>query len=122
MYKIQNDDIIVRLSNNAAIPKAPGNKDYNQFIADIKAHGTDIVEGADIIEPDYIALRTGPEGYAPTSEQLDILTKQGVEALQAVNNAVKEKYPKTITGGVSIAPLPDWILNESNSTMETLIQ
>ncbi|MCP3941385.1 MAG: hypothetical protein GY710_07870 [Desulfobacteraceae bacterium] len=122
MYKIQSDDIIIRLSDNAAIPKAQGNKDYNQFLADVKEYGTGIVKGADVIEPDYIALRTGPEGYVPTSEQLDILTKQGVKALQAVNNTVKEKYPKTITGGVSIAPLPDWILNESNSTMETLIQ
>ncbi|MCP3942228.1 MAG: hypothetical protein GY710_12180 [Desulfobacteraceae bacterium] len=110
MYKIQSDDIIIRLSDNAAIPKAPGNKDYNQFIADIEEHGPDIVQGADIIEPDYIALRTGSDGYLPVSEQMDILTKGGVEALQALNNAVKDKFPKTITGGVSTAPLPDWIL------------
>ncbi|MCP3941502.1 MAG: hypothetical protein GY710_08480 [Desulfobacteraceae bacterium] len=110
MYKIMtSNESIKRLSDNAVIPHAPGNKDYNQFLADIKEHGTDIVQGADIIEADYIALRTGVDGYLPVSEQMDILTKDGVEALQAVNNAVKEKFPKTITGGVSTAPLPDWI-------------
>lgn len=117
MYKIQ-DDSILRLSDGATIPQAPENRDYAQFRADIKEQGSGIIEGADVVEPDYITLRTGPDGYAPLPEQLDILTKEGVEALQTLNNAVKEKFPKTITGGTRIAPLPDWVKNIAMGQVE----
>ena len=110
MYKTTENECIKRLSDGANIPKAYGNRDYNRFLEDIKEHGFGIVEGADVVEPDYVALRTGPDGYLPIPEQMDILTKDGVEALQSINNAVKEKFPKTIMGGVMIAPLPDWII------------
>lgn len=110
MYKIVNDEKIKRLSDGALIPRAPGNRDYDQFVADVSALGAGIVEGADVIESDYVALRTGPDGYPPIAEQLDVLTKEGIAVFQAVNQAVKDKYPKTVTGGISIAPLPDWVL------------
>ncbi len=110
MYKITEHDSIKRQSDGASLPKTPGNRDYQQFLEDIKEYGSGIVEGADIVEPDYVALRTGPEGYLPIPDQMDILTKDGFTALQAVNQAVKDKYPKTITGGISIAPLPEWVL------------
>lgn len=109
MYKIAANNDIIRISDGATIPKAPGNRDYNQLVANIQEHGTGIVEGADVIEPDYIALRTGSDGYASIGDQLDVLTQEGIEAFQALNNAVKEKYPKTITGGTSIAALPSWV-------------
>ncbi len=113
MYKIIGENI-KRLSDGATIPKTPGNRDYAQLLADIKEHGTGIVEGADVIEPDYVTLRTGPDGYTTLAEQMDILTKEGVETLQAINQAVKDKFPKTITGGTTIAPLPYWIIEACN--------
>lgn len=110
MYKMTGSNNIKRLSDNAVIPISSGNRDYTRFLEDVKEHGTGIVEGADVVEPDYIIFRTGPDGYLPVSEQMDILTKDGLEAFQAANNAVKQRFPKTITGGESTAPLPDWVV------------
>ncbi len=113
MYKLSSGDNIQRVADGVNIPKAPGNRDYTQFLDDIKEHGTNIVEGADVVELDYSTLRTGPDGYLPMDKQMEILTESGVEALQAANNAIKEKFPKTITGGKSIAPLPDWVIDHA---------
>ena len=55
MYKL-NENSITRLSDNASIPQADGNRDYQQFLQDVKVHTVSIVEGQDIVEPDYVAL------------------------------------------------------------------
>ncbi len=52
MYKI-NESSITRLSDNASIPQDSGNRDYQQFLQDVKVHTVSIVEGADVVEPDY---------------------------------------------------------------------
>ena len=72
MYKL-NEDSIKRLSDNASIPMAEGNGDYQQFLQDVKVHTVSIVEGQDIVEPDYVALRTGVDGYASTGDQLGMI-------------------------------------------------
>jgi hypothetical protein len=105
MYKL-NEQSIQRLSDGASIPFAEGNRSYQQFLQDVKSEGISIVEGADVIEPDYVALRTGQEGYAPTGEQLDM---QFNGTWEAHINDVKTKYPKTITGGTTVADIPDWV-------------
>jgi hypothetical protein len=121
MYKLTGNSTdgygIKRLSDSAFIPRAGGNRDYQQFLRDVKREGLSIVEGDDVVEPNYVALRTGTDGYAPIAEQLDVITKNGVEALQELNNAVKTRYPKTIVGGVTIAPVPDWVLEESDKVV-----
>ena len=61
MYKL-NENSIQRLSDNASIPQASGNRDYQQFLQDVKKEGISIVEGSDVVEPDYVALRTGVDG------------------------------------------------------------
>jgi hypothetical protein len=38
MYKL-NEDSIQRLSDNASIPQAEGNRDYQQFLQDVKVNG-----------------------------------------------------------------------------------
>ena len=43
MYKITQFNIINRLSDNCFIPNDSGNRHYQQYISDIKAHGLDIV-------------------------------------------------------------------------------
>jgi hypothetical protein len=113
-YKIVKDigndtQAILYIDGNMAIPRDGGNRDYINFLKEVAVQGIDIVEGVDIVDPDYETLRTGIDGYLPIGEQLDILTKDGLEALQAVNIAVKEKFPKTITGSTSIDALPDWL-------------
>jgi hypothetical protein len=109
MYKLlkyKDSYGITRLSDNASIPQADGNRDYQQFLQDVKKEGISIVEGSDVIEPDYVALRTGAEGYASTGEQLGMQFDGTWDAHIA---EVKAKFPKTITGGTTIAPIPDWV-------------
>jgi hypothetical protein len=110
MYKL-NEHSIQRLSDSASIPQADGNRDYQQFLQDVKANGISIVEGADVIEPDYVALRTGADGYASTGEQFGMQTDGTWDAHIA---EVKVKFPKTITGGTTIAPIPDWVQEEAD--------
>ena len=111
MYKILNENSIKRLSDNACIPLAPENTDYQQFIQDVANGAT--VEGETITEPDYIALRTGPDGYASVGEQLDMQYKAD-GSWEAHIADVKTRFPKTVTGGTSIADLPQWVKELTN--------
>ena len=110
MYKLiqnlNNSYSITRLSDTASIPQAEGNRDYQQFLQDVKVNGLTIVEGADVIEPDYVALRTGVDGYASTGEQFGMQTDGTWDAHIA---DVKTRFPKTITGGTTIADVPAWV-------------
>ena len=114
MYKLnkfEDSYSIKRLSDNASIPQEPQNRDYQQFLQDVKVNGLTIVEGADVIEPDYVALRTGVDGYAPTGEQFGMQTDGTWDAHIA---EVKAKFPKTITGGTTIADVPAWVQEEAD--------
>ena len=79
-----------------------------------KVKGLTIVEGADVIEPDYIALRTGVDGYASTGEQLGMIADGTQEAHVA---DVKTRFPKTIIGGTTIADVPAWVQTEADKAV-----
>jgi hypothetical protein len=111
MYKLNENGTIERVSDNASIPQAPQNRDYQQFLQDVKVNGLTIVEGSDVVEPDYIALRTGEDGYAPTGEQLGMIADGTQEAHVA---EVKARFPKTITGGTTVADVPAWVQEEAD--------
>ena len=111
MYKLTEHKSIQRTSDNTYIPLAEGNRDYQQFLQDVKVHTISIVEGADVIEPDYVALRTGEDGYASTGEQLDMQYKGTWEAHI---EDVKTRFPKTNTGNTTIAAVPDWVQEEAD--------
>ena len=114
MYKLtQHEDSygITRLSDNASIPQADGNRDYQQFLQDVKVNGISIVEGSDVVEPDYVVLRTGVDGYAPTGEQLGMIA-DGTQVAHVAK--VKAKFPKAITGGTTIADVPAWVQEEAD--------
>ena len=113
MYKL-NENSIQRLSDNASVPIADGNRDYQQFLQDVKVNGLTIVEGADVIEPDYIALRTGVDGYASTGEQLGMIA-DGTQVAHVAD--VKTRFPKTITGGTTIADIPAWVQEEADKAV-----
>jgi hypothetical protein len=113
MYKL-NEDSIQRLSDNASVPIADGNRDYQQFLQDVKKEGISIVEGADVIEPDYVALRTGEDGYASTGEQLGMIA-DGTQVAHVAD--VKTRFPKTITGGTTIADVPAWVQEEADKVL-----
>ena len=54
MYKIYKSGNKYSLQiGGTSIPVDPANRDYQQFVQDVAEQGYDIVEGPDIIEPDY---------------------------------------------------------------------
>ena len=115
MYKIQRDpingleNVIIRKSDGAFIPKDDSNRDYKQFVDDIYTNGLGIVEGADYVGVvSYTDARR--EEYPPLEEQLDKIYHSGVNAWKADIKAIKDKYPKTQVGITSIASLPDWVV------------
>ena len=114
MYKIQRDpfdgseNIIIRKSDGAFIPKDDSNRYYKQFVDDIYEKGIGIVEGAD-----YVGVTTYTEArkaeYPPLEEQLDKIYHSGIDAWKSDIKVIKDKYPKTQVGITSVAPMPDWI-------------
>ena len=95
---------------NLNIPVDPANSDYQQFIQDVAEQGIEIVEGQDIIEPDYATLRS--QEYPSREDQLDMMywdKVNGTTVWEDTIQAVKDKYPKTITGGTTIGEVPTWV-------------
>ena len=110
MYKIsQNDSIIIRKSDSTFIPTDPDNTSYQQFLQDVKEHGIGIVEGPDIIEDSYVELRE--KEYPSWKDQLDKMYHD-FDGWKNDIETIKNKYPKSITGGTSIGAVPDWVQTE----------
>ena len=113
MYKLMKHSIdstesygIRRLSDGVGIPRSKDNMDYVQFLQDIKDNDISIVEGADIIKPDYVALRTGDGGYATSGEQFGMQTDGTWDDHIA---EIKAKFPKSNKGSTTIEDIPDWV-------------
>lgn len=112
MYKISFRSITRTNPNGtkSGVPEDPANSDYQQFIQDVAERGISIVEGPDIVEPSYRELRQSV--YPSLPEQQDMQYWDGVNGTtiwQDTITAIKEQYPKTITGGTTIGPVPDWV-------------
>ena len=118
LMKLPDDSVeeygIKRLSDGAGIPRSKDNRDYVQFLQDIKDNDISIVEGADIIEPDYVALRTGDDGYATSGEQLDMQYKDD-GSWEAHIKDIKDKFPKSNTGSTTVENIPDWVQEDVDS-------
>ena len=121
MYKIVKHidsgiDLINRKSDGAWIPKDNGNNDYQQFLQDVKEQGIGIVEGPDIVTPDYKESRLSE--YPPIAEQLDQLywdLKNGrLDTGDWIQNItkIKLKHSKSNTGTTTIGELPQWVITE----------
>ena len=117
MYKIIQytglPDQIYRKSDSAWIPKDNGNIDYQQFLQDVKEQGIGIVEGPDIVTPDYKQQRL--------TEYPSLVDQQDMQYWDAVNgtttwkdkiNEIKTKYPKTNTGSTTVGDVPSWVQTE----------
>ena len=102
--KIQEYGYLV--NGSMSVPNDPANKDYQAILDWINEGNTP--EGPDVIEPDYVALRTGEDGYASTGEQLGMIA-DGTQAAHVTD--VKTRFPKTITGGTTIGDVPQDILD-----------
>ena len=108
MYKIITDRLIQK--GNLYIPKNPDNSDYQQFLKDVKEQGISIVEGPDVSTKSYAELRS--EEYPLIQEQLDKIYHSGVDVWKADIKAIKDKYPKNITGSTTVGDLPAWLQTE----------
>ena len=98
-----------------SIPRDESNAMYRQFIQDVAEQGIEIVEGADIQEPSYTELRAAE--YPTLQEQEDMKywdEINGTTVWRDTITAIKEKYPKTITGGTTIGEVPAWVMEEVN--------
>ena len=94
------------VNGTMSVPNNPANRDYQLILDWINEGNTP--EGPDVIEPDYVALRTGADGYASTGDQLGMQYDGTWEDHVA---DVKERFPKTITGGTTIGDVPQDILD-----------
>ena len=97
------------------IPRDLDNIDYKQFLQDVKEQGIDIVEGDDVITPDYKQQRL--------TEYPSLADQQDMQYWDAVNgtttwkdkiNEIKTKYPKTNTGSTTVGDVPSWVQTEVN--------
>ena len=101
---------IKRIEDNCFIPITTENRSYRKFLENIIEHGIGIVEGPDIIEPDYATLRS--QEYPSREEQFDMQYHDqvnGTTTWKDTIQAIKDRYPKTITGGTTIGPIPAWV-------------
>ena len=108
MYKILPNNSIKK--GNSYIPLDSENSDYQKFIQDVAEQGIEIVEGPDIIEPDYATLRQ--QEYPSLQEQEDMRywdEINGTTVWRDTITAIKAKYPKTITGETTIGDVPGWV-------------
>jgi len=112
MYKLTEGSIQKSADGSTmSIPKDPANRHYQEFVADVKEHGLSIVEGEYVIEPSYVELRSAE--YPDLTTQLDMQywdSVNGTTTWKDAVDAVKAKYPKTITGGTTVAKLPQWVV------------
>jgi hypothetical protein len=94
------------VNGTMSVPNDPANKDYQAILDWINEGNTPT--GPDVIEPDYVALRTGEDGYASTGDQLGM---QFDGTWEDHVTDVKTRFPKTITGGTTIGDVPQDILD-----------
>ena len=108
MYKITSDNNIKK--GNSYIPLDSGNTDYQQFIQDVSEQGIGIVEGPDVVQPSYAELRASE--YPSREDQFDMMywdKINGTTTWEDTIQAIKDRHPKTITGGTTIGEVPAWV-------------
>ena len=109
MYKIISENVILRKPDGPFITKGSVSRGWQQFLQDVKEQGISIVEGPDIIEDSYTQLRQ--KEYPSWTDQLDKMYHD-FDGWKNDIETIKNKYPKSITGGTSIGAIPDWVQTE----------
>jgi len=103
---VKTHEIACIINGTISVPNDPANSDYQAILDWINEGNTPT--GPDVIEPDYVALRTGPDGYAPIHEQLAMQTDGTWDAHVA---DVKTRFPKSNTGSTTIGDVTQSILD-----------
>ena len=111
------DDVtsVFCIEKNISIPVHPENSDYQQFIKDVAEQGFDVVEGPDVVQPSYVELRA--LDYPSHEEQLDMMywdKVNGTTNWEDTIQEIKDRHPKTVTGGTTIGEVPDWVQEAVN--------
>lgn len=112
-YKIRNTngiEDILNVESKISIPKDLDNRHYQEFLQDVKKEGIDIVEGPDVVTPDYKDQRLAE--YPSIEDQLDKIYHSTLTAWKADIKAIKDKYPKTNTGSTTVSSVPSWVQEE----------
>ena len=115
ILKTPHETFVIQKENSQFFPSLD-NPLYNIFLEDVSKNGIEIVEGPDIIEPDYATLRQ--QEYPSREEQLDMIywdKINGTNIWEETIQSIKDKYPKTITGGTTIGPVPDWVQDAADN-------
>ena len=111
-----NEDVSTSILNKDTgiiCPQCSGNKEYDQFLQDVKEEGLTIVEGPDVVTPDYKQQRL--EEYPSLTDQQDMQywdAVNGTTTWKDKINEIKAKYPKTNTGSTTVGDLPSWVQTE----------
>ena len=114
-YKIRSaGDVedILHVESKISIPKDPDNRHYQEFLQDVKKEGLTIVEGPDVVTPDYKSQRMSE--YPSIEDQLDKIYHTSLTAWKSEIKAIKDKYPKTNSGSTAVGSVPSWIQEESD--------
>ena len=108
-----NEDVSTSILNKDTgiiCPQCTGNKEYDQFLQDVKEQGIGIVEGPDIVTPDYKEQRLAE--YPSLTDQQDMQywdAVNGTTTWKDKINEIKTKYPKTNTGSTTVGDVPSWV-------------
>ena len=108
-YKVC-ESIVICNELNISFPIDANNSDYQKFIQDVAENGIELVEGDGIYEPSYVELRS--REYPSREDQLDMMYWDKINGTTTWENtiqAIKDRYPKTITGGVTTGEVPAWV-------------
>ena len=111
-----NEDVSTSILNKDTgiiCPQCTGNKEYDQFLQDVKEQGIGIVEGPDIVTPDYKEQRLAE--YPSLTDQQDMQywdAVNGTTTWKDKINEIKTKYPKTNTGSTTVGDVPSWVQTE----------
>ena len=105
----ESKDLIEKIGG-CIIPRDLNNMDYQQFLQDVKEQGIEIVEGDDVVTPDYKQQRLSE--YPSIEDQLDKIYHTSLTAWKSDIKAVKDKYPKTNSSSTTVGSVPSWVQEE----------
>ena len=99
-------------------PQCKGNKEYDQFLKDVKEQGIDIVEGEDVVTvvtEEYATARK--KAYGAIEDQLDKIYHKGLDVWKSDILAIKDAIPKTqeYVTSISVKSVPDWVQTEADN-------
>ncbi len=115
-YKIlgeNSDRVSVANSDGGRDTFRKGHWKYDIFLREVKEQGIGIVEGPEVVTPDYKQQRL--------TEYPSLTDQQDMQYWDAVNgtttwkdkiNEIKTKYPKTNTGSTTVGDVPSWVQTE----------